>query len=58
MRGTYEAYILVEIKDGTQFVCALNRQKNKRLPVSDEEQAEEDRRMEDLEAMLRSVIWN
>ena len=26
MRGTYEAFILVKVKDGTQFVCALNRQ--------------------------------
>ncbi len=27
MRGTYEAFILVKVKDGRQFVCALNRQK-------------------------------
>ncbi len=27
MRGTYEAYILVKVKDGRQFVCALNRLK-------------------------------
>jgi hypothetical protein len=27
MRGTYEAYILVKVKDGRKFVCALNRQK-------------------------------
>ena len=26
MRGTYEAFILVKVKDGKQFVCALNRQ--------------------------------
>lgn len=26
MRGTYEAFILVKVKDGSQFVCALNRQ--------------------------------
>ena len=25
MRGTYEAYILVKVKDGSLFVCALNR---------------------------------
>jgi hypothetical protein len=30
MRGTYEAYILVKIKDGTHYVCALNcRKKDK-----------------------------
>ena len=27
MRGTYEAFILVKVKDGRQFVCALNRKK-------------------------------
>jgi hypothetical protein len=27
MRGTYEAYILVKVKDGKKYVCALNRQK-------------------------------
>lgn len=27
MRGTYEAFILVKVKDGRQFVCALNRLK-------------------------------
>ena len=27
MRGTYEAFILVKVKDGRKFVCALNRQK-------------------------------
>ena len=27
MRGTYEAYILVKVKDGREFVCALNRKK-------------------------------
>lgn len=27
MRGTYEAFILVKVKDGSQYVCALNRQK-------------------------------
>ena len=28
MRGTYEAFILVKVKDGREFVCALNRQRN------------------------------
>lgn len=27
MRNTYEAYILVKLRDGRQFVCALNRRK-------------------------------
>ncbi len=27
MRGTYEAFILVKVKGGRQYVCALNRQK-------------------------------
>ena len=27
MRGTYEAYILVKVKDGKKYVCALNRPK-------------------------------
>lgn len=27
MRGTYEAFILVKVKDGSQYVCALNRRK-------------------------------
>jgi hypothetical protein len=27
MRGTYEAFILVKVKDGKKYVCALNRQK-------------------------------
>ncbi len=28
MRGNQEAFILVKIKDGRQYVCALNRLKN------------------------------
>ena len=27
MRGTYEAYILVKVKGGQHYVCALNRRK-------------------------------
>ena len=27
MRGNQEAFILVEMKDGRQYVCALNRSK-------------------------------
>jgi hypothetical protein len=28
MRGNQEAYILVKVKDGRKFVCAINRNKN------------------------------
>ncbi len=28
MRGNQEAYILVKVKDGRKFVCAINRFKN------------------------------
>jgi hypothetical protein len=52
MRGTYEAFILVKVKDGSQYVCALNRQKkdkghNDRLSLRE--------RMDYLEVQ---VIWN
>lgn len=52
MRGTYEAYILVKVKGGRQFVCALNRpQKNRgnfdRLSWREKQQY-----------LLRWVIWN
>lgn len=30
MRGTYEAFILVKVKDGKKYVCALNRQKSEK----------------------------
>jgi len=30
MRGNQEAYVLVKVKDGRQFVCALNRVKKLR----------------------------
>jgi len=51
MRGTYEAYILVKVKDGREFVCALNRKKN----IKDAEQ--QDKR--DGQFFLESqVIWN
>lgn len=33
MRGTYEAFILVKVKDGRQFVCALNRQQTGKTDV-------------------------
>ena len=30
MRGNQEAYILVKVKDGKQYVCAINKLKNKK----------------------------
>ncbi len=52
MRGTYEAFILVEVKDGRQFVCALNRQKKDK--VFADRHSEEDKK-----AYLENrVIWN
>jgi hypothetical protein len=52
MRGTYEAFILVKVKDGRQFVCALNRQKSGK---SDSDQLN----MKEQQNFLESrVIWN
>ena len=51
MRGTYVAYILVKIKDGRQFVCAINRKKNDQPPK------EQFLFMEDHPATPK-VIWN
>jgi hypothetical protein len=52
MRGTYEAYILVKVKDGREYVCALNRQgksKDSIAPVSEQE----------MKTYLENrVIWN
>jgi len=52
MRGTYEAFILVKVKDGREFVCALNRQAPAR---SASEKPSEKEQEEYLETM---VIWN
>lgn len=51
MRSTYEAYILVKIKDGSQFVCALNRPAKRRdeRPLT---------RQEQLTYLATQVIWN
>lgn len=52
MRGTYEAYILVKVKDGRQFVCALNRPKRntkKPKPLDLKEQRK---------YLETQVIWN
>lgn len=31
MRNTYEAYILVKLKDGSEYVCALNRPQRQKV---------------------------
>ncbi len=52
MRGTYEAYILVKVKDGKRYVCALNRQKDNKEDLGRLDRKE---RQEYLEYQ---VIWN
>ena len=52
MRGTYEAYILVEVKDGRQYVCALNKPKKTEAKPG---QADERERISDWEY---KVLWN
>ena len=52
MRGTYEAYILVKVKDGRQYVCALNRQKNGRISFDQLTYREKQ------EYLQSRVIWN
>lgn len=52
MRGTYEAYILVEVKDGRQFVCALNKPKKTEAKST---QGGEKERSTDWE---HKVLWN
>lgn len=51
MRGTYEAFILVKVKDGREFVCALNRQApsrtSEKLSLKEQE-----------EYLATMVIWN
>ena len=52
MRNTYEAYILVKVKDGSQYVCALNRppkRPDNLPPVSLQEQ---------IRYLATQVIWN
>lgn len=56
MRGTYEAFILVKVKDGTQFVCALNRQ-HKRDKNQDDTLSRLSPR-EGPEFQESQVIWN
>ncbi len=52
MRGTYEAFILVKVKDGREYVCALNRQATAKK--ADEKSSAKEQK-EYLETM---VIWN
>lgn len=52
MRGTYEAFILVKVKDGREFVCALNRQKKTKNSAASIQNKEVDTYLEN------SVIWN
>ncbi len=52
MRGTYEAFILVKIKGGRQYVCALNRQ------APSKEANENPRLREQKEYLETRVIWN
>lgn len=52
MRATYEAYILVKVKDGSQYVCALNRPPRRpadQPPASLKEK---------LHFLATQVIWN
>ncbi|SDO73150.1 hypothetical protein [Desulforhopalus singaporensis] len=52
MRGTYEAFILVKVRDGRQFVCALNR-RNWTRP-----QAQAFTLKQQREYLDKNVIWN
>jgi hypothetical protein len=52
MRGTYEAFILVKVKDGKKYVCALNRQK---VDKEDLGRLNQKDRQDYLE---NQVIWN
>ncbi len=52
MRGNQEAFILVKIKDGRQYVCALNRLKSAR---EDGDSQTKNGRGVDL---TKDVIWN
>ena len=52
MRGTYEAFILVKVKDGREFVCALNRQ------APNKKTSEKPSLKEQEEYLETQVIWN
>ena len=52
MRGTYEAYILVKIKDGREYVCALNRQTKAKDAITPAN-------VEEMRIYLENrVVWN
>jgi len=53
MRGTYEAFILVKVKDGRQYVCALNRAKREEGDDFDKLSPREQ-----LAYIEHRVIWN
>jgi len=52
MRGTYEAYILVKVKNGSKYVCALNRPQKR----ADKQQTKT--LQEQLQYLATQVIWN
>ena len=52
MRGNQEAFILVKIKDGRQYVCALNR------PRSVKEDGDVPGKGSREVDLTRDVIWN
>lgn len=52
MRATYEAYILVKVRDGSQYLCLLNRQP--KPPVTDTAR----RLQEQHQFLATQVIWH
>lgn len=52
MRATYEAYILVKVRDGSQYLCLLNRQP--KPPATDEARKLQEQR----HFLATQVIWN
>ncbi len=52
MRGHYEAYILVEVKDGKKYICGLNRPAKPRKLF---QQFTEDEKQEFLK---KNCLWN
>lgn len=52
MRGSYEAFMLVKVKDGRKFVCALNRKRYSKVDGTKLNQEEQKKYLENW------VIWN
>jgi hypothetical protein len=52
MRNSYEAYILVKLKDGSQYVCAMNRPRQQ--PLANQRLAPKQQQVEP----DKQVIWN